>query len=144
MSTAIHPVTSTSEPAAPAEGLDPVTSGASATPAAAKKAEKVEKAAKKEKKGGGGGTGPQELSPPPEFFQERIKIFDEYKAKFEKWVAGMYPPRIHYGTDIMTQNNLVRLSPLRFQMARKSKLQHGKLHLFKLPKISLLLSPTKL
>jgi hypothetical protein len=29
------------------------------------------------------------LSPAPQFFDERIKIFDEYKAKYDAEVAGM-------------------------------------------------------
>lgn len=41
---------------------------------------------KKDKKGGGGAIA--ELNPPPEFFAERIKIFDEYKAKYEAHVAA--------------------------------------------------------
>lgn len=106
MSAAAHPIHSTSQPAKPAEGLEPVTPGASATPApsaangdakapAAAPAggkDKGEKAKapkeKKDKKAGGGSSGPLELSPPPEYFQERIKIFDEYKAKYVQWVSG--------------------------------------------------------
>ncbi|OCF35327.1 threonine-tRNA ligase [Kwoniella heveanensis BCC8398] len=89
MSTAAHPVHSTSEPAKPAEGLEPVTPGASATTANKKQDQnpkqfKVKE--KKEKKQGGGG-GQLELNPPPEFFAERIKIYDEYKEKYEKFVA---------------------------------------------------------
>lgn len=84
MSAAAHPVTSTANPAPPAEGLEPVTPKAS--DAAKAEAKHQKKEAKKEKKGGS--SGPLELNPPPEFFQERIKIFDEYKAKYDKWVAG--------------------------------------------------------
>ncbi|WWD15705.1 threonine-tRNA ligase [Kwoniella shandongensis] len=92
MSTAPHPVSSTSEPARPAEGLEPVTPGASATtvkPDGAKKEGKEKKVKeKKDKKGAAGGAnGPLELNPPPEFFAERIKIYDEYKAKYDKWVS---------------------------------------------------------
>jgi threonyl-tRNA synthetase len=88
MSAAAHPVTSTSDPAPPAEGLQPVTPGAS--DAAAKQQKQQGKKEKKDKKGGGGAGGPLELNPPPEFFAERMKIFDEYKAKYDKWVSGGY------------------------------------------------------
>ena len=90
MSAAAHPVTSTSDPAPPAEGLQPVTPGASdAAPKQQQKGQGKEgKKDKKDKKGGGGSAGPLELNPPPEFFAERIKIFDEYKAKYDKWVSG--------------------------------------------------------
>lgn len=40
---------------------------------------------KKEKKSGGAVA---ELNPPPEFFAERIKIFDEYMAKYNEFVAA--------------------------------------------------------
>lgn len=100
MSAAAHPITSTSEPAAPAEDIKAVASEASKAPKEAGKpakqqqqqkggaGEQGEKKAKKDKKGGGASSGPLELSPPPEFFADRIKIFDEYKAKYDKWVAG--------------------------------------------------------
>jgi threonyl-tRNA synthetase len=45
---------------------------------------------KKEKKAAAQGpNGPigAELAPPPEYFEERIKIFDEYMAKYEAFVA---------------------------------------------------------
>lgn len=101
MSTSAHPVSSTAQPARPAEGLEPITPGASATSASAEGATKPNGGAakqegqkqqqpkkdKKEKKSGGGG-GSGELNPPPEYFAERIKIFDEYKAKYDKFVAG--------------------------------------------------------
>lgn len=86
-STAPHPVHSTAEAPKPAEGLEPVTAGASATPAG--KAGKEGKQGKpKKEKAGGGTSGPLELSPAPEFFDERIKIFDEYKKKYDAEVAG--------------------------------------------------------
>ncbi|WVQ98556.1 threonine-tRNA ligase [Kwoniella sp. CBS 9459] len=90
MSAAAHPVSSSSDPAKPAEGLEPVTPGASATTVNNKKQDQNPKQfkvkEKKEKKQGGGG-GQLELNPPPEFFAERIKIYDEYKEKYEKFVA---------------------------------------------------------
>ena len=97
MSTAPHPVSSTAEPPKAAEGLEPVTAGASSTsaavapaPAAAKQGQPKEGKAGKPKKdkGGGGSSGPLELNPPPGYFEERIKIFDEYKAKYDADVAG--------------------------------------------------------
>ena len=92
MSTA-HPVSSTAEPPKAAEGLEPVTAGASATPAdaaAGKQAQpkEVKQAKPKKDKVAGGSSGPLELTPPPGFFEERIKIFDEYKAKYDAEVAG--------------------------------------------------------
>jgi threonyl-tRNA synthetase len=93
-STAPHPVSSTAEAHKPAEGLEPVTAGASATPApaAAGKPGKEGKAGKPKKdKAAGGSSGPLELSPAPEYFDERIKIFDEYKKKYDAEVAGMCP-----------------------------------------------------
>jgi threonyl-tRNA synthetase len=98
--TTAHPVHSTAKPAHAAEGLNPVTPGASATSARVEGATKPEGAKKaqqqsgkskdkKEKKAGGGeDKGPLELSPPPEYFAERIKIYDKYKAKYDKWAAG--------------------------------------------------------
>ena len=92
MSAAAHPVSSTSDPAPSAQGLNPVTPGATDAKAAAKQVQKQQgqqqgnKKEKKEKKGGNA-SGPLELQPPPEFFAERIKIFDEYKAKYDQWVA---------------------------------------------------------
>lgn len=41
---------------------------------------------KKDKKGGN--VGPLELNPPPEFFQERIDIYEEWKAKYSQFVAS--------------------------------------------------------
>lgn len=96
-STATHPVSSTSDEAPPAEGLNPVTPGASATKTngdAGKEGKpKQEKPGKKEKKaaggsGGGGGGSSLELHEPPGFFAERIKIYDEWKAKYDQRVAG--------------------------------------------------------
>lgn len=89
-STAPHPVSSTAEPPKAAEGLEPVTAGASSTPAAAKPAHPKEgkQAKPKKDKGGGGSSGPLELQPPPGYFEERIKIFDEWKAKNEAAIAG--------------------------------------------------------
>jgi threonyl-tRNA synthetase len=100
--TSVHPVHSTSEPAHAAEGLEPVTPGASATgkhavgaaqPDGVKKEKPQQQGKGKDKKdkkaaAGGEAKGPLELSPPPEYFQERIKIYDEYKAKYDKWVSG--------------------------------------------------------
>ncbi|GFZ46394.1 Threonine--tRNA ligase [Saitozyma sp. JCM 24511] len=104
--TSIHPVHSTSEPAHAAEGLEPVTPGASATgkhavgaaqPDGVKKEKPQQQGKGKDKKdkkaaAGGEAKGPLELSPPPEYFQERIKIYDEYKAKYDKWVSEQ--PRV--------------------------------------------------
>ena len=94
-STAIHPVSSTSGPAPPAEGLSPITPGASATKANgdAKKEGKEKQGKPKEKKdqkasGSGAGGGGLELAEPPGFFAERIKLYDVYKAKYDKWVSG--------------------------------------------------------
>ncbi|EIW70244.1 threonine-tRNA ligase [Tremella mesenterica] len=91
MSTAAtHPISSTSQPPKAAERLEPVTPGASATKphASDEKGVKEKPAkAKKDKKAGGGDGGPLELSPPPEYFSERIKIYDEWKVKYDKWVA---------------------------------------------------------
>jgi hypothetical protein len=89
-STAPHPVHSNADAPKPAEGLEPVTAGASATPSA-KPAKEGKQGKPKKEKGGGGSSGPLELSPAPEFFDERIKIFDEYKAKYDAEVAGMSP-----------------------------------------------------
>lgn len=90
MSAAAHPITSTSEPAAPAEDIKAVAAQASNTAKAPKqqqqKGAEGDKKSKKDKKGGS--SGPLELNPPPEFFADRIKIFDEYKAKYDKWVSG--------------------------------------------------------
>lgn len=103
MSTGPHPISSTADPAPPAEGLESVTPGASATTTPAVKGgangdgakDGKKQKEKKDKKAGGGSSGPLELSPPPEYFAERIKIFDEYKVKYDKWVAGElgYPYR---------------------------------------------------
>ncbi|TYJ55343.1 threonine-tRNA ligase [Cryptococcus floricola] len=79
MSTEAHPVSSTSKPAPPAEGINPVTKNASADAKAAKKEAKKSK--------GGSSSGPLVLSPEPAFFDERLKIYDEYKTKYEKFVA---------------------------------------------------------
>jgi hypothetical protein len=89
-STAPHPVHSNADAPKPAEGLEPVTAGASATPAG-KPAKEGKQGKPKKEKAAGGSSGPLELSPAPEFFDERIKIFDEYKAKYDAEVAGMYP-----------------------------------------------------
>ncbi|KAL7422110.1 threonyl-tRNA synthetase [Cryptotrichosporon argae] len=90
--TAAHPVSSTSEPAKSLEHVEGVTveSGAQTpAPAAADKADKAgkkpSKKDKKESKAGGSGVG--ELNPPPGFFDERIQIFDKYKAEYDAWVA---------------------------------------------------------
>lgn len=93
VSNAPHPVSSTAEPPKAAEGLEPVTASASSTPAAAKQAQSKEGKQGKPKKdkgggGGGGSGGPLELNPPPGYFEERIKIFDEWKAKYDADVAG--------------------------------------------------------
>lgn len=84
MSAEAHPVSSTSKPAPPAEGIDPI------TPAA----HEGKKKEKKEKKGGA--SGPLELSPPPEFFAERLKIYDEWKTKYDQFVAGKCPDLFLY------------------------------------------------
>lgn len=92
MSAAAHPISSTSDPAPPAEGLAPVTPGAGDVAQSGSKPQQQKKEGKagKEKKDkkAGGSSGPLELNPPPEFFAERIKIFDEHKAKYDQWVAG--------------------------------------------------------
>lgn len=92
VSNAPHPVSSTAEPPKAAEGLEPVTAGASSTPAAAKQAQpkgdKQGKPKKDKTAGGGGSSGPLELNPPPGYFEERIKIFDEWKAKYDADIAG--------------------------------------------------------
>lgn len=98
MSSAPRPVSSTAEPPKAAEGLEPVTAGASSTPAAAAAAaapaakqgqpKEAKEGKPKKDKGGGGSSGPLELTPPPAYFEERIKIFDEYKAKYDAEVAG--------------------------------------------------------
>ena len=98
-SLALHPISSTSDPAPPATGVYPVISAASASKtngdSAKDSREKPSKPGKKGKSagvnggsGGGGGGGSLELSPPPEFFAERIRIYDEYKAKQDKWISG--------------------------------------------------------
>jgi threonyl-tRNA synthetase len=106
---ASHPVSSSSEPIRGAEvsasaaksavpppsQVEAAQKGADGAPKEAKEGkEKPQGQKKKDKKagGGGGGAGPLELSPPPEYFAERIKIYDEYKAKYDKWVAGMSRP----------------------------------------------------
>ncbi|ORY32072.1 threonine-tRNA ligase [Naematelia encephala] len=86
LSTAPHPTTSISEPAAPAQDLtspSPAANGSKPPKEGKPKEGKVKE--KKEKKSGE--SEPLELSPPPEFFSERIKIYDEYKAKYDKWVS---------------------------------------------------------
>ena len=90
-STAPHPVHSSAEAPKPAEGLEPVTAGASATPAAGKPGKEGKQGKPKKEKAAGGSSGPLELSPAPEYFDERIKIFDEYKKKYDAEVAGMSP-----------------------------------------------------
>ena len=77
--------------------LAPVAGAADGAAPAEKKAAKPQqqqqgqKKEKKDKKAGAGASaGPLELSPPPEYFQERIKIFDEYMEKYKKHVAGEY------------------------------------------------------
>ena len=91
-STAPHPVSSTAEAPAPAVGSEQTAAGASAPAAAAGKPAKEAKAGKPKKdKAASGPSGPLELSPAPEYFDERIKIFDEYKAKYDAEVAGMSP-----------------------------------------------------
>ena len=98
-SSAPHPTTSTSDPAPPAEGINSITPGASAGSASKKAAQpspqskaassKAPKEGKKDKKANGAADKePLELSSPPEFFAERIKIYDEYKAKHDAWVKG--------------------------------------------------------
>ena len=90
MSAAAHPVSSTSDPAPPAEGLAPVGAGNVSQSGSKPQQQKKDGKAGKEKKDkkAGNSSGPLELNPPPEFFAERMKIFDEYKAKYDKWVAG--------------------------------------------------------
>ena len=97
-SLANHPISSTSDPAPPAEGIHPVTPGAGASKtngdSGKESREKQSKGGKKDVNGGsgrGGGGGSLELSPPPGFFAERIRIFDEHKAKQDKWISGGLP-----------------------------------------------------
>lgn len=46
---------------------------------------------KKDKKAGAGASsGPLEVTPPPQFFEDRIKIWDEYMAKYKQHVAGEF------------------------------------------------------
>lgn len=73
-----------SAPAAPAgEAKEVKPQAPVAAPAdQVKQQNKKEKKEKKEKKGG-----ISELNPPPEYFEERIKIFDEYMAKYQDFVA---------------------------------------------------------
>ncbi|KAL1407409.1 threonyl-tRNA synthetase [Vanrija albida] len=73
--------------AAPAAEVKPAAPAPAAAPAAGAGKEKKEK---KEKKKGPPPSG--ELSPPPEFFEERIKIFDEHMAKYKAFVAEQ--PRV--------------------------------------------------
>lgn len=131
MSAAAHPVSSAADPAPPAEGLNPVTPKASD---AAKAEAKQQKKDKKEKKGGGS-SGPLELNPPPEFFAERIKIFDEYKAKYDKWVSGEIVSMSTGQCEAYIQNNPETPSPLLFLMASRLKLLHGRRPLFPLPNL---------
>ena len=95
-STAPHPVSSTAEAPAPAVGSEQTAAGASAPAAAAGKPAKEAKAGKPKKdKAASGPSGPLELSPAPEYFDERIKIFDEYKKKYDAEIAGMpYTPTL--------------------------------------------------
>jgi threonyl-tRNA synthetase len=67
-----------------------VTAGASATAAAppAKQGKQAKEAKPKKEKAAGAPSGPLELNPPPGYFEERIKIFDEYKAKYDAEIAG--------------------------------------------------------
>jgi threonyl-tRNA synthetase len=58
---------------------------------AAKPAKEGKQGKPKKDKAAGGSSGPLELSPAPQFFDERIKIFDEYKAKYDAEVAGVSP-----------------------------------------------------
>lgn len=98
-STAPHPVSSTAEAPAPAVGSEQTAAGASAPAAATAAAGKPAKEAKagkpKKDKAASGPSGPLELSPAPEYFDERIKIFDEYKKKYDAEIAGMpYTPTL--------------------------------------------------
>jgi threonyl-tRNA synthetase len=104
MSTSAHPVSSTAEPAPATEQHGPLPDvtaphdtaappPAAGAPQKGKQQQKEGKEGKskdkKDKKGGGGGSsGPLELAPPPGYFEERIKIFDEYMAKYKQHVAG--------------------------------------------------------
>ena len=95
MSTAPHPVSSSADGAKPAASLHsivPPEAGSSSAPKpmANGHPKPAKTKEKKDKKGGEGGSSLKELSPPPEFFSERIKIFDEYKAKYNARVAGMW------------------------------------------------------
>ncbi|KAK4687280.1 threonyl-tRNA synthetase, partial [Tremellales sp. Uapishka_1] len=103
MSTSVHPVVSTSKPAPP-PAIEPEAAAVAPQEKAAKQPKDKKEGKPKKDKKGGGSSGEvskciwlgvvsanllyEQLSPPPEFFAERIKIFDEYKAKYEKWVSG--------------------------------------------------------
>lgn len=102
MATSVHPVSSSAEASKatqPTHPLPDVTSPHDTAPPppvagepkqAKQQATKGQPKEKKDKKAGGGGSGagPLELSPPPEYFQERVKIFDEYMEKYKKSIAG--------------------------------------------------------
>lgn len=74
-------------PAAESKTGVPAPAGALGAPQQPSKAQQQQqkntKKDKKEKKGGA----IAELSPPPEFFTDRIKIFDEHMEKYKAWVA---------------------------------------------------------
>ena len=94
-STAPHPVSSTAEAPAPAVGSEQTAAGASAPAAAGKPAKEAKAGKPKKDKAASGPSGPLELSPAPEYFDERIKIFDEYKKKYDAEIAGMsYTPTL--------------------------------------------------
>lgn len=131
VSNAPHPVSSTAQPPKAAEGLEPVTAGASSTPTAAKEGKpKQDKPAKAKKEKGGGSSGPLELNPPPGYFEERIKIFDEYKAKYQAEVAGkssrVLCPVITELYELIIQPSHARPSRSRCQTAPRSRERHGR------------------
>lgn len=74
-------------PAADSKTGVPAPSGAQGAPQTQQKPKQQQqqggKKEKKEKKGGA----ITEVTPPPQFFEDRIKIFDEYMAKYKAWVA---------------------------------------------------------
>jgi threonyl-tRNA synthetase len=112
MSSAAHPVSSSADPvpvgaqpshplpdvtkphetAAPPQAADPAAAVGDKKPKQAQGGQKKEK--KDKKAGGAASAGPLEVKPPPEFFAERIKIFDEHMEKYKQFVAGTSPPSI--------------------------------------------------
>ena len=147
---ATHPVSSSADPKPveqqPSHPLPDVTAphDTAAPPKVAEEGKKAapakqqQQGAKKEKKdkkaGSGASAGPLELTPPPEYFEERIKIFDEYMEKYKKHVAGASPfaswderhGRAEECPDAKRQNNPARKSPSPFPTVNNSPAHPGK------------------